>query len=124
MWKSKVEQTQKEQYTLDLKTNLPPVDASLKLVMESSKLEKDKSATKNVSSEKPASKKRKVLDDLVEDADTLELVFGSKELDWEAEMGDHSEAHGANMQKKRRLETQGKRIEEEANKISVSSVLY
>ncbi|XP_067414357.1 nibrin [Emydura macquarii macquarii] len=118
MWKSKVEQTQKEQYTLDLKTNLPPVDASLKLVMESSKLEKDKSATKNVSSEKHASKKRKVLDDLVEDADTLELVFGSKELDWEAEMGDHSEEHGANMQKKRRLETQGKRIEEEANKIS------
>ncbi|KAM7175004.1 nibrin isoform 2-T2 [Macrochelys suwanniensis] len=113
MWKSKVEQTQKEQYTLDLKTNLSPVDTSLKLAIESSKSEKDKTVTKNVSSEKPASKKRKELGDLAEDAATLELVFGSKELDWEAEMGDHGEAHGANMQKKRRLETKSKRIEEE-----------
>ncbi|KAG6932631.1 nibrin [Chelydra serpentina] len=113
MWKSKVEQTQKEQYTLDLKTNLSPVDTSLKLAMESSKSEKDKTVTGNVSSEKPASKKRKELGDLAEDAATLELVFGSKELDWEAEMGDHGEEHGANMQKKRRLETKRKRIEEE-----------
>uniref|UniRef100_A0A674IPF6 Nibrin n=1 Tax=Terrapene triunguis TaxID=2587831 RepID=A0A674IPF6_9SAUR len=113
MWKSKVEQTQKEQYTLDLKTNLSPVDTSLKLAIESSKSEKDKTVTKNVSSEKPASKKRKELSDLVEDAATLELVFGSKELDWEAEMGDCGEEHGTNMQKKRRLETKGKRIEEE-----------
>uniref|UniRef100_A0A8C0JF81 Nibrin n=1 Tax=Chelonoidis abingdonii TaxID=106734 RepID=A0A8C0JF81_CHEAB len=97
MWKSKVEQTQKEQYTLDLKTNLLP---------------KDESVTKNVSSEKPASKKRKELDDLVEDAATLELVFESKELDWEVDMGDRDE-HGTNMQKKRRLETKGERIEEE-----------
>ncbi|XP_065254781.1 nibrin [Emys orbicularis] len=113
MWKSKVEQTQKEQYTLDLKTNLSPVDTSLKLAIESSKSEKDKTVTKNVSSEKPASKKRKELGDLVEDAATLELVFGSKELDWEAEMGDCGEEHGTNMQKKRRLETKGERIEEE-----------
>ncbi|CAM2106828.1 nibrin isoform X2 [Caretta caretta] len=113
MWKSKVEHTQKEQYTLDLKTNLSPVDTSLKLAIESSKSEKDKTVTKNVSSEKPASKKRKELGGLAEDAATLELVFGSKELDWEAEMGDHDEEHGANMQKKRRLETKGKRIEEE-----------
>ncbi|XP_065441945.1 nibrin isoform X3 [Chrysemys picta bellii] len=113
MWKSKVEQTQKEQFTLDLKTNLSPVDTSLKLAIESSKSEKDKTVTKNVSSEKPASKKRKELGDLVEDAATLELVFGSKELDWEAEMGDCGEEHGTNMQKKRRLETKGKRIEEE-----------
>ncbi|XP_053874820.1 nibrin isoform X2 [Malaclemys terrapin pileata] len=113
MWKSKVEQTQKEQFTLDLKTNLLPVDTSLKLAIESSKSEKDKTVTKNVSSEKPASKKRKELGDLVEDAATLELVFGSKELDWEAEMGDCGEEHGTNMQKKRRLETKGKRIEEE-----------
>ncbi|XP_034619128.1 nibrin isoform X1 [Trachemys scripta elegans] len=113
MWKSKVEQTQKEQFTLDLKTNLSPVDTSLKLAIESSKSEKDKTVTKNVSSEKPASKKRKELGDLVEDAATLELVFGSKELDWEAEMGDCGEEHGTNMQKKRRLEMKGKRIEEE-----------
>uniref|UniRef100_A0A8C8RNA2 Nibrin n=1 Tax=Pelusios castaneus TaxID=367368 RepID=A0A8C8RNA2_9SAUR len=111
-WKSKVEQTQKEQYVLDLKTSHLPEGASLN-VMEGSKLEKDKSATKNDSSEKPASKKRKVLGDLAEDTDALELVFGNKQLDWEAELGDHSEAHRVNMQKKRCLETKGERIEEE-----------
>uniref|UniRef100_A0A452HW07 Nibrin n=1 Tax=Gopherus agassizii TaxID=38772 RepID=A0A452HW07_9SAUR len=123
MWKSKVEETQKEQCNLDLKTNLLPVDTSLKLAIETSKSEKDKTVTKNVSSEKPASKKRKELDDLVEDAATLELVFGSKELDWEVDVGDRGEEHGTNMQKKRRLETKGERIEEknviqeEANRI-------
>uniref|UniRef100_A0A8C3FUY8 Nibrin n=1 Tax=Chrysemys picta bellii TaxID=8478 RepID=A0A8C3FUY8_CHRPI len=94
-------------------TSLMWKNTSLKLAIESSKSEKDKTVTKNVSSEKPASKKRKELGDLVEDAATLELVFGSKELDWEAEMGDCGEEHGTNMQKKRRLETKGKRIEEE-----------
>nr|XP_025042687.1 nibrin isoform X1 [Pelodiscus sinensis] len=123
MWKSKVEQTQKEQCTLDLKANLLPKDTGLKFAMESSKSEKDKTVTKNVSSEKPASKKRKVLGDLVEDAATLELVFGSEELDWEAEMGDHDEVHGANMQKKRRLEAKEERIEEEANRISQENEL-
>ncbi|XP_050796820.1 nibrin isoform X1 [Gopherus flavomarginatus] len=113
MWKSKVEETQKEQCNLDLKTNLLPVDTSLKLAIETSKSEKEKTVTKNVSSEKPASKKRKELDDLVEDAATLELVFGSKELDWEVDVGDRGEEHGTNMQKKRRLETKGERIEEE-----------
>ncbi|XP_074843070.1 nibrin isoform X2 [Carettochelys insculpta] len=116
MWKSKAEQTQKEQCTLDLKTK--PVDTSLKLAVDSSKSEKDETVTKNVSSEKPLLKKRKVLDDLVEDAATLECVFGSKELDWEADTGDHVEEHGANMPKRRCLETKEKRIEEVVNRVS------
>ncbi|NXL93983.1 NBN protein, partial [Alectura lathami] len=75
-------------------------------------------------SENPAPKKRKELDDLSEDAEALEIVFGSRDLDWEERTADHGQEAQSNTRKKRCLETKGGRTEEvnikqrEENKMS------
>ncbi|XP_019405786.1 PREDICTED: nibrin isoform X2 [Crocodylus porosus] len=112
-WKSKIEQPQREQYTLDPKTNLLLTETGIKCATESRKSESDKIAAKNISNTKPVSNKRKEQDDLIENTDTLEIVFGSKQLDWEDNMEDPGIEPQANTQKKRRLETDENRIEKE-----------
>ncbi|NXG94311.1 NBN protein, partial [Stercorarius parasiticus] len=70
--------------------------------------------------------KRKELDDLSEDTEALEIVFGSRDLDWEDQLADHEQDTQGNTHKKRCLEAKGSRIEEvnvkqrEENKILVS----
>ncbi|NXN50693.1 NBN protein, partial [Rynchops niger] len=56
--------------------------------------------------------KRKELDDLSEDTEALEIVFGSRDLDWEDPMADHNQETQGNVQKKRCLEAKGSRIQE------------
>uniref|UniRef100_A0A8C3K3B0 Nibrin n=1 Tax=Calidris pygmaea TaxID=425635 RepID=A0A8C3K3B0_9CHAR len=77
-----------------------------KFTRESSKLGIDKTDAKTTSSEKHALK-RKELDDLSEDTEALEIVFGSRDLDWEDQMADHDQEAQGNTRKKRCLEAKG-----------------
>lgn len=126
MQSSEAGRHQKENNILDLSPNFALEDVDIKLVSESAKLTSEKTNAKTTSSEKHASKKRKDLDDLSEDTETLEIVFGSRDLDWEGQMSDHDQE----AQRKRKcLEAKGGRIQEvnvkqrEENKILVSYIL-
>ncbi|XP_062426513.1 nibrin [Rhea pennata] len=102
------EQYQKENNTLDQKPNFALEETGIKLLRKSGKPTSDKIEN----NEKHASKKRKELDDSSEDTEALEIVFGSRDLDWEDEMGCHGQKSQGNVQKKRCLEAKGSRFEE------------
>uniref|UniRef100_A0A8D0EN27 Nibrin n=1 Tax=Strix occidentalis caurina TaxID=311401 RepID=A0A8D0EN27_STROC len=87
-------------------------DTGIKLMREIGKLASDKTDTKTTSSEKRAPKKRKELDDLSEDTEALEIVFGSRDLDWEDQMADHDQEAQGNARKKRCLEAKESWIQE------------
>ncbi|XP_050748290.1 nibrin [Gymnogyps californianus] len=112
VWNSESEQHQKENNILDSNPNFALEDTGIKLMRESGKLASDKTDTKTTSSEKHAPKKRKELNDLSEDTETLEIVFGSRDLEWEDQMADHDQEPQGNTQKKRCLEAKGSRIQE------------
>ncbi|XP_030334235.1 nibrin isoform X3 [Strigops habroptila] len=123
---SEAEQHQKDNNILDLSPNFALEDTGVKLVRESGKLTSDKTDIKTTSSEKHASKKRKELDDLSEDTEALEIVFGSRDLDWEDQMADRDQKA---QRKKKCLEGKGSRIQEvnvkqrEENKMLKEEVL-
>ncbi|NWS53033.1 NBN protein, partial [Chunga burmeisteri] len=120
VWNSEAGQHQKENNVMDPNPNFALEDTGMKLMKESGKLVSDKTDAETTTSEKHAAKKRKELDDLSEDREALEIVFGSRDLDWE----DHDQEAQGNTQKKRCLEAKGSRIQEvnvkqrEENKIS------
>ncbi|XP_062986986.1 nibrin [Elgaria multicarinata webbii] len=95
------ERTQKRQGVLDQKTNEPYIDTSRKSKIETTKMEK--TATESIPDRKSTSKKRKELDDSLEDEASLELVF-SQELDWEEDIRDDGEESAQGAKKKRKLE--------------------
>ncbi|XP_059692231.1 nibrin isoform X2 [Gavia stellata] len=109
---SEAEQHQKENNILDPNPNFALEDMGIKLMRESGKLVSDKTDTKITSSEKHAPKKRKKLDDLSEDTEALEIVFGSRDLDWEDQMVDHDQEAQGNTRKKRCSEAKGSQIQE------------
>ncbi|KAM6349486.1 nibrin isoform 5-T5 [Podargus strigoides] len=112
VWNREAEQHRKEKNILDPNPDFALGDTSIKLMREISKLASGKTDTKPTPSENYAPKKRKELDDLSEDTEALEIVFGTGDLDWEDQMADyHQEPHG-NKQKKRCLEAEGSRIQE------------
>ncbi|KAM9023452.1 nibrin isoform 1-T1 [Ara ararauna] len=123
---SEAERHQKENNILDLSPNFALEDTGIKLVSKNAKLAGDKTNTKTTSSEKHASKRRKELDDLSEDAEALEIVFGSRDLDWEGQVADHDQEA---QRKKKCFEAKGSRIQEvnvkqrEENKILEEEVL-
>lgn len=129
MWKSEAQQHQKENNILDPNPNFALADTGIKLMRESGILASDKTDTKATSSEKHVPKKRKELNDLPEDTATLEIVFGSRDLDWEEQMAVHDQEAQGNTPKKRCLEAKESRIQEanvkqrEENKILVSYIL-
>ncbi|NWX15614.1 NBN protein, partial [Aegotheles bennettii] len=106
VWNSEAKQHQKENNTLDPNPNFALGVTGTKHMRES-----DETDTKTTSTEKHVPKKRKVLDDLPEDTEALEIVFGSRDLDWEDQMTDDLEAQG-NKQTKKCLEAEGSRIQE------------
>ncbi|NXW08590.1 NBN protein, partial [Fregetta grallaria] len=112
VWNSEAEQHQKENNILDPNPNFALEDTGIKLIRESGKLASDKTDTKITSSEKHAPEKRKELDDLSEDTEALEIVFGSRDLDWEDQMADHDQEAQGNIRKKRCLEAKGSQIQE------------
>ncbi|NXL48479.1 NBN protein, partial [Podilymbus podiceps] len=112
VWNSEVGQHQKENNILDPNPNFALEDTGIELTRRSGKLASDKTDTKTTSSEKHAPKKRKEIDDLSEDTEALEIVFGSRDLDWEDEMSDHDQEAQGNPQKKRCLEAKGNEIQE------------
>ncbi|KFU96220.1 Nibrin, partial [Chaetura pelagica] len=112
VWNSKVEQHQKECNTLDQKPNFELENTGTKLTMESGKLARDRTDTKITSSEKHAPRKRKEFDELSEDTEALEIVFGSRNLDWEDQMTDHDQEAQGSIQKRRCLEARGSRVQE------------
>ncbi|XP_072708344.1 nibrin [Ciconia boyciana] len=112
VWNSEAEQYQKEKDILDPNPNFALEDTGVKLMRESGKLASDKTDTKITSSENHAPKKRKELDDLSEDTEALEIVFGSRDLDCEDQMADHNQEAQGNTQKKRCLEAKGSWIQE------------
>ncbi|KAF1528624.1 Nibrin, partial [Eudyptes sclateri] len=111
-WNSGAEQHQKQNNTLDPNPNFALEDTGKKLMRESYKLPSDKTDTKINSSETHAPKKRKELEDLSEDTESLEIVFGSRDLVWEDEMADHDQEVQGNAKKKRCLEGKGSWIQE------------
>ncbi|NXE76919.1 NBN protein, partial [Cochlearius cochlearius] len=112
VWNSEAEQHQKENNIPDPNTNFALEDTGIKLMREGGKLASDKTDTKITSSEKHAPKKRKELDDLSEDTEALEIVFGSRDLDWEDQTADHDQEAQGNTRKKRCLEAKGSQIQE------------
>ncbi|XP_074941462.1 nibrin isoform X2 [Phalacrocorax aristotelis] len=107
VWNSEAEQHQKENNILDPNPNLALKDTGTKVMRESGKLASDKTDIEITSSEKHAPKKRKELDDLSENTETLEVVFGSRDLYWEDQMADHDQEAQGNIKKKRCLEAKG-----------------
>ncbi|NXL28679.1 NBN protein, partial [Glaucidium brasilianum] len=114
VWNSEVEQHQEENNILDSKPNVALEDTGIKLMREIGKLASDKTDTKTISSEKHAPKKRKELDDLSEDTEALEIVFGSRDLDWEDQTADRDQEAQGNARKKRCLDA-NKRWSQEVN---------
>ncbi|XP_009467665.1 PREDICTED: nibrin [Nipponia nippon] len=112
VWNSEAEQHQKENNILDPNPHFALEDTGIKLMRESSKLASDKTDTKITSNEKHAPEKRKELHDLSEDTETLEIVFGSRDLDWKEQMADHDQGAQGNIRKKRCLEAKGSSIQE------------
>ncbi|NXR58576.1 NBN protein, partial [Rhadina sibilatrix] len=110
---SEAKQHEKKNNVLDPNPNFAE-DMGMKLMRESVKLTSDRTDTKTTSSEnhQKAPKKRKELDDLSEDTEALEIVFESRDIDWEDEMADHNQEAQGNTRKKRCLEAKGSRIQE------------
>ncbi|XP_008936973.1 PREDICTED: nibrin, partial [Merops nubicus] len=121
---SEPEQHQKENDVLNPNLNFALEDRGRRLMGESGKLASDRTSTKTTSSENHAPGKRKELDDLSEDRETLEIVFGRGDLDWDDQMADDGQQAQGNTHKKRRLEAKGSRTQEvnvkqrEENKLS------
>ncbi|NXE08415.1 NBN protein, partial [Lophotis ruficrista] len=109
---SEADQHQKKNNSLDPNPSFALEDTGIKLMRESGKLTSDKTDTKTTSSENHAPKKRKELDDLSEDVETLEIVFGSRDLDWEDNMADHDQEAQGNIRKKPCLEAKENKIQE------------
>uniref|UniRef100_A0A6J0VB36 Nibrin n=1 Tax=Pogona vitticeps TaxID=103695 RepID=A0A6J0VB36_9SAUR len=108
------ERSQKGQYTLNQNTNDPSsyLETSGKSITEKEKLEK---AAESTATGTDASKKRKKMDDSIEDEASLELIFASQDLDWENEVGDHTEK---SEKKKRKLENKGQvSVDNEARRV-------
>ncbi|NWI38289.1 NBN protein, partial [Picathartes gymnocephalus] len=120
---SEAKQHQKKNNILDPNPNFAVEDMGRKLMRESVKVTSDRTDTKTTYSENPAPKKRKELDDLSEDTEALEIVFGSRDVDWEDQMANHDQEAQGNTQKKQCLEAKQSRIQEvnknqrEANKL-------
>ncbi|NXP14715.1 NBN protein, partial [Thinocorus orbignyianus] len=125
VWNSEAKQPQKENKDADPSSNFALEGTGVKFMRESGKPASDKTETKATSSEKQALK-RKELDDLSEDAEALEIVFGSKDLDWEDHMEDRDQEDQGNTRKKRCLEAKRSGVQEvsvsqrEENKVLVS----
>ncbi|XP_071410307.1 nibrin [Pithys albifrons albifrons] len=110
---SEVKQHQNKNNILDPNPDFALEDTGIKFMRKSIKPTSDKTDTKTISSENHAPQKRKKLDDLSEDAESLEIVFGSRDLDWEDQMADHDQEAQGNRRKKRCLEAKGSRSQEE-----------
>nr|XP_033789291.1 nibrin isoform X1 [Geotrypetes seraphini] len=87
-------------------SNLPSTDTHLKIELGNSKAKNNEIITKNISSKKPEVKKRKELDDFCEEDDIVELVFESREPEWEFTMDDQAQEDRSNTSKKRRLDSE------------------
>ncbi|KAM9386628.1 nibrin [Phaethornis superciliosus] len=111
LWNTGAEQHQKENNNLDPNPNSALEDSGTEFTRECGKLASHRTDTKMISSEKHASKKRKEFD-LPEDTEALEIVFGSRDLDWEDQMTDHDQEAQGNTRKKRCLEAKGSRVQE------------
>ncbi|KFP76068.1 Nibrin, partial [Apaloderma vittatum] len=111
VWISEAGQHQKEKNILDPTPNFASEDTGIKLMGAGGKQASNKMDPKNTCSDKRAPK-RKELNDLPEDGETLEVVFGSRDLDWEDPMADHDQETQGKAPKKRCLEAKGSRVQE------------
>ncbi|NXD18867.1 NBN protein, partial [Spelaeornis formosus] len=107
---SEAKQHRKKNDTLDPNPNSAE-DMGTKLMGESGKLTSDRTDTKAMSSENHAPKKRKVLDDLSEDTEALEIVFGTRDVKWENQMADRDQEAQRNKRMKH-LEAEESMIQE------------
>ncbi|NXM35478.1 NBN protein, partial [Oxyruncus cristatus] len=122
VWNSEAQQHQKKNNILDPNPNFALEDTGL--LRESVKVTSDKTDTKTTSSENRAPQKRKELDDLSEDTEALEIVFGSGDLEWEDQVADRDQEAQGSTQKKRRLEAKGSKIQEvNVNQTQESNIL-
>ncbi|NXO69245.1 NBN protein, partial [Phainopepla nitens] len=108
---SEAKQHQKKNNILDPDPNFAE-HMGIKVMRESVKLTSDGTDTKTTSSENHAPKKRKELDDLSEDTEALEIVFESRDVDWEEQMADNDQEAQGNKPKKQCLEAKGSGIRE------------
>ncbi|NXV76748.1 NBN protein, partial [Atlantisia rogersi] len=112
VWTSEAGPHRKKNNILDTNPNCALEDTSIKPVRGNGNLASDKTNTKITSGEQHAVKKRKELDDLSEDTEALEIVFGKRDLDWEDEMADHDQEAQGNTRKKQCLEAKGSWVQE------------
>ncbi|OXB75864.1 UNVERIFIED_CONTAM: hypothetical protein H355_016619 [Colinus virginianus] len=85
---------------------------NIQLGRGSGEVASDKTDTNITFGENSAPKKRKELGDLSEDVETLEIVFESRDLDWEKQTANGDQEAQSSKRKKRCLETKGSRMEE------------
>ncbi|CAI5779274.1 nibrin isoform X1 [Podarcis lilfordi] len=111
LWESKAGGSQKGPCTLDQNTNKSCIGGSRKSIAETSQLEN------NNNESIVASKKRKELEDPIEDEASLELVFASQELDWEDDIGNHGEGSTQGAKKKRKLEMKEENSDMESGRL-------
>ncbi|NXU57403.1 NBN protein, partial [Turnix velox] len=112
VWSSETEQNQKENNIADSNPKFLLEETTIKHRRENVKPASDKTDTETKSSEKHTLKRKELLDDLSEDPEALEIVFGSRDLDWEEEMADHNQKSQGNTRKKKCWEAKGSRIQE------------
>ncbi|NXK57685.1 NBN protein, partial [Sylvietta virens] len=113
---SEAKQHQKKNNILDPNPSFAE-DTGIKHMRESVKLTSDRTDAKTTSSENHAPKKRKELDDLAEDTEALEMVFESRDIDWEDQVADQDQEAEGNTRKKRCLEAKGVNVNQrEENK--------
>ncbi|XP_063155534.1 nibrin [Candoia aspera] len=81
------------------------MDSRKSFIMENNKSKQ--TDMESIPVETPESKKRKELEDSVEDEASLELVFASQELSPEEDIGDQDEENAQNAKKKMKLDNKG-----------------
>ncbi|NXP48764.1 NBN protein, partial [Heliornis fulica] len=127
-WNGEAEQHRKKNNNLYPTRNSALEDTCLKPMRGSGSLAGNKTDTKVTSGEQHVPKKRKELDDIFQDTEALEIVFGRKDLDWEDDMADHDQEAQGNTRKRRCLEAKQSWIQvanvkqKEDNKILVSYI--
>lgn len=113
--------SQKGQYTATQGVSVSNMDSRKSSIVENNKLEQ--TGMESIPVEMPASKKRKKIEEPVEDEVSLELVFASQELDPEENIGVQDEKNTQNAKKKVKLDLKETTLRNKETKIEATRFL-
>ncbi|KAM3841254.1 nibrin isoform 1-T1 [Vipera latastei] len=120
LWENNMD-SQKGQCAATQGVSDPNMDSRKSLIVENNKLKQ--TGMESIPVETPASKKRKKIEDSVEDEASLELVFASQELDPEENIGDQDEQNTQNAKKKVKLHLKESTLRNKETKIEATGFL-